>query len=97
VLFEAPRLDVTHSITTDARTGAYAAGKRAKGHHRRQSVPIVGCYIGGALALYAASVSPEIGSVVDFYGIHPNAVPDMCHVRGPVMGNCAALESDLNR
>jgi carboxymethylenebutenolidase len=61
-----------------------------------QNVAIVGFCMGGALALYAASVSPDIGPVVDFYGIHPNAVPDLTHVRGPVMGNFAALDGSVS-
>ncbi|HEY7984822.1 MAG TPA: dienelactone hydrolase family protein [Ktedonobacterales bacterium] len=73
-----------------------------------QSVAAIGFCMGGALALYAAGASPEIGPVVDFYGAHPNVHPDLDHVRGPVMGNFAArdgsfapgqidaLERDLN-
>ncbi len=60
-----------------------------------QQVAIVGFCMGGALALYAASVSSEIGPVVDFYGIHPNAIPDLSKVRGPVMGNFAALDDSV--
>jgi carboxymethylenebutenolidase len=60
-----------------------------------QSVGIVGFCMGGAPALYAASVSPEIGPVVDFYGIHPNAIPDLTKVRGPVMGNFAGLDDSV--
>ncbi len=59
-------------------------------------VGIVGFCMGGALALYAASVSPDIGPVVDFYGGHPNVKPDFTHVRGPIMGNFAAQDDWVN-
>jgi carboxymethylenebutenolidase len=60
-----------------------------------QSVAIVGFCMGGALALFAASVSPDIGPVVDFYGAHPSVHPDLSHVRGPVMGIFAALDDSF--
>lgn len=55
-----------------------------------QTVGIVGFCMGGALALYAASVSSDVGPVVDFYGGHGKVQPDLSKVRGPVMGNFAA-------
>lgn len=54
-----------------------------------QAVGVVGFCMGGALAVYAASVSPDIGAVVDFYGGHGKVHPDLSKVRGPVMGNFA--------
>jgi carboxymethylenebutenolidase len=57
-----------------------------------QRVGVVGFCVGGALALYAASVSPEIGPVVDFYGFHPQVRPDFSKISGPVMGNFAARD-----
>jgi carboxymethylenebutenolidase len=57
-----------------------------------QQIGIVGFCMGGALAVYAASVSPDIGPVVDFYGGHPAVNPDYSKIRGPVMGNFAAKD-----
>src|SRR5262245_30702083 len=39
-------------------------------------VGAIGFCMGGQLALYAATVSSDVGPVVDFYGIHPNCKPD---------------------
>lgn len=48
---------------------------------------VVGFCMGGQLALYAATVSPDqIGAVVDFYGIHPNVRPDFSKLQAPVLG-----------
>lgn len=55
-----------------------------------QQLGVVGFCMGGQLALYAASVSPEIGPVVDNYGVHPSVQPDYHQMSGPVMGNFAA-------
>lgn len=53
-------------------------------------VGVVGFCMGGQLALYAATVSPDrVGAVVDFYGIHPNVQPDLDKLTAPVMGNFA--------
>jgi carboxymethylenebutenolidase len=47
---------------------------------------VVGFCMGGQLALLAATVSPDIGAVVDFYGIHPNVKPDFTQLNAPVLG-----------
>lgn len=59
-----------------------------------QQIGIVGFCMGGALAVYAAAVSPDIGPVVDFYGAHPRVQPDLSKIRGPVMGNFAEYDDD---
>ncbi|NJN85284.1 MAG: prolyl oligopeptidase family serine peptidase [Leptolyngbyaceae cyanobacterium SL_7_1] len=41
---------------------------------------------GGQLALFAATLSPDIGATVDFYGIHPNVNPDFSQLSSPVLG-----------
>ncbi len=41
-----------------------------------QKVGAVGFCMGGQLALFAGTVNPKVGAVVDFYGIHPNVKPD---------------------
>lgn len=50
-----------------------------------QKVGAVGFCMGGQLALYAGTVSPDVGAVVDFYGIHPNVKPDYSQLQGPVL------------
>ncbi|MPZ14566.1 MAG: prolyl oligopeptidase family serine peptidase, partial [Chloroflexi bacterium] len=45
----------------------------------------VGFCMGGQLALYAGTVSADVGTVVDFYGIHPNVRPDYPRLQGPVL------------
>ena len=50
-----------------------------------QSVGAVGFCMGGQLALYAGTVTPDVGAVVDFYGIHPNVKPDYRNLKGPVL------------
>jgi carboxymethylenebutenolidase len=60
-----------------------------------QQVGVVGFCMGGVLALYAGSVSPEIGPVVDFYGGFLNAPIDYSRIRGPVMGNFAQQDDSM--
>ena len=47
---------------------------------------VVGFCMGGQLALLAATVSPSIAAVIDFYGIHPNVKPDFSKLSAPVLG-----------
>lgn len=49
-------------------------------------VGVVGFCMGGQLALLAATVSDNVGAVVDFYGIHPNVKPDFSKLTAPVLG-----------
>lgn len=52
-----------------------------------QAVGVVGFCMGGQLALYAATVSPDqVGAVADFYGIHPSVTPDLSKLTAPVLG-----------
>lgn len=46
----------------------------------------VGFCMGGQLALFAGCTNPQIGAVVDFYGIHPNVTCDFSRLQGPVLG-----------
>src|SRR3989441_6854354 len=46
----------------------------------------VGFCMGGQLALFAGTVNPNVGAVVDFYGVHPNVKPDYSKLSGPVLG-----------
>jgi carboxymethylenebutenolidase len=49
-------------------------------------VGAVGFCMGGQLALFAATRSPRIGAVVDFYGIHPNVSLDLSGLSAAVLG-----------
>lgn len=57
-----------------------------------QKVGVVGFCMGGQLALFAATVNPKVGAVVDFYGVHPNVKPDYSRLQGPVLGLFAAKD-----
>jgi carboxymethylenebutenolidase len=60
-----------------------------------QRVGAVGFCMGGTLALYAASLAPEIGPVVDFYGAFHKVKPNLANIRGPVMGNFAENDESM--
>ncbi len=50
-------------------------------------VGAIGFCMGGQLALYAATVSPDqVGAVANFYGIHPSVQLDLTKLKAPVMG-----------
>jgi len=51
-----------------------------------KKVGAVGFCMGGQLALFAGTVNPKVGAVVNFYGIHPNVKPDYTKLGGPVLG-----------
>lgn len=51
-----------------------------------QRVGTVGFCMGGQLALATGCGNPEIGAVVDFYGVHPNVTLDFSGLRAPVLG-----------
>ena len=50
-----------------------------------ERVGAIGFCMGAQLALYAGTVSSDVGAVVDFYGIHPNVKPDYSKLQGPVL------------
>ncbi|MGG6296181.1 dienelactone hydrolase family protein [Leptolyngbya sp. AN02str] len=50
------------------------------------SIGVVGFCMGGQLALLTATLSEQVGAVVDFYGIHPNVKPDFSKLVAPVLG-----------
>ena len=69
-------------------------------------VGIIGFCMGGMLALLAGTVAPQIGAVVDCYGVPPRKKPDYAAMQGvPVLGifggkdhvleAVPALEADL--
>jgi carboxymethylenebutenolidase len=49
-------------------------------------VGVVGFCMGGQLALYAASVSSDIGGCVDYYGVHSAVHPEWKNINCPVLG-----------
>ena len=55
-------------------------------HSSTAKIGAVGFCMGGQLALFAATVNPKVGAVVDFYGVHPNVKPDYSKLNGPVLG-----------
>lgn len=49
-------------------------------------VGVVGFCMGGQLALFAATLSANVGACANFYGIHPHVQPDLSSLQGPVLG-----------
>ncbi len=62
------------------------AGTLLAQHSSTAKVGAVGFCMGGQLALFAGTLNPSVGAVVDFYGIHPNVKPDYGKLSGPVLG-----------
>jgi len=100
--FSALAPDMYHGKTADEPDGAgklFMAlniaqaekdlGGAAKYLGQQSSTAKVGCVgfcMGGQLALFAGTLNPNVGAVVDFYGIHPNVKPDYAKLSGPVLG-----------
>ena len=55
-------------------------------HSSTGKLGAVGFCMGGQLALFAGTLNPTVGAVVNFYGIHPNVKPDYAKLAGPVLG-----------
>jgi carboxymethylenebutenolidase len=55
-------------------------------HSSTARLGAVGFCMGGQLALFAGTLNPTVGAVVNFYGIHPNVKPDYSKLSGPVLG-----------
>ena len=62
------------------------AAKSLAQHSSTAKLGAVGFCMGGQLALFAATVNPNVGATVNFYGIHPNVKPDYSKLSGPVLG-----------
>jgi carboxymethylenebutenolidase len=82
---EAGKLFMALHIGQAERDLAGAAAYLA-GHASTSRLGAVGFCMGGQLALFAGCIDRSIGAVVDFYGIHPNVVPDYSRLSGPVLG-----------
>jgi carboxymethylenebutenolidase len=62
------------------------AAKYLAQHSSTAKLGAVGFCMGGQLALFAGTLNPSVGAVVNFYGIHPNVKPDYGKLSGPVLG-----------
>lgn len=62
------------------------AARFLAGHSSTARLGAVGFCMGGQLALFAGTLNPNVGAVVNFYGIHPNVKPDYTRLSGPVLG-----------
>ena len=62
------------------------AAKFLAEHSSTPKIGVVGFCMGGQLALFAATLNPNVGACVDFYGVHPNVKPDYSKLSGPVLG-----------
>ena len=109
--FSALAPDMYHGKTADEPDGAgklFMAlniaqaekdlGGAAKYLGQQSSTAKVGCVgfcMGGQLALFAATLNPNVGAVVDFYGIHPNVKPDYAKLSGPVLGLFAEKDGSV--
>jgi carboxymethylenebutenolidase len=61
-------------------------------------VGVVGFCAGGGLALYLATVKPEVAAVVSYYGFPPHdAEWDLSAVKGAVLGHYAEHDDFANR
>ncbi len=65
-------------------------------HSSTAKIGAVGFCMGGQLALFAATLDPNVGACVNFYGIHPNVKPDYAKLSGPVLGLFAEKDQFVN-
>src|SRR5574337_511907 len=70
--------------------------KYLAGHSSTAKLGAVGFCMGGQLALFAATLNPNVGACVNFYGIHPNVKPDYSKLSGPVLGLFAEKDQFVN-
>jgi carboxymethylenebutenolidase len=72
------------------------AARYLAGHSSTAKLGAVGFCMGGQLALFAATLNPNVGACVNFYGIHPNVKPDYSKLSGPVLGLFAEKDQFVN-
>jgi carboxymethylenebutenolidase len=72
------------------------AARYLVGHSSTAKLGAVGFCMGGQLALFAATLNPNVGACVNFYGIHPNVKPDYSKLSGPVLGLFAEKDQFVN-
>ena len=72
-----------------------SAAKYLAQHSSTAKLGAVGFCMGGQLALFAGTVNPNVGAVVDFYGVHPNVKPDYSKLSGPVLGLFAEKDGSV--
>ena len=60
-----------------------------------ERVGTVGFCMGGVLSLYAATMNPQVGACVIFYGIHPKVNPPLERLRAPVLGFYAGKDKSV--
>ena len=49
----------------------------------------IGFCMGGGLSLYLATLKPQVGACVIYYGVIPGAAPDLSKIQGAVLGHYA--------
>lgn len=62
-----------------------------------KKVGVVGFCMGGQLALFAATLNPNIGACINFYGVHPAVKPDFTKLNAPVLGLFAGNDTFVNQ
>jgi len=60
-----------------------------------EGIGVVGYCMGGGLALYLATLSPEVRATVVYYGVIPweGVTPDYSKLNGPVLGHWASRDT----
>jgi carboxymethylenebutenolidase len=57
-----------------------------------EKVAVVGFCMGGQLSFFAATINPNIGACVSYYGIHPGIRPKVKELKAPFMGFFAEFD-----